>query len=72
MPTLADLTSQVQPLCHIALTLKLTDDNNVAQPKLSFQYKAVQDFYMCQAQEAQEVEFPLNSLSPDASPTTTL
>lgn len=48
---------------------KLTDGNNAAQPELAFQCKAVQDFHMHQAQEA---EFLLNASSPDAaSPITT-
>lgn len=50
----AGATGQARPSHNIAPTAKLTDDNNTARPELAFQRKAVQDFCMHQAAQAQE------------------
>ncbi|KAH9166216.1 hypothetical protein EDB89DRAFT_2063470 [Lactarius sanguifluus] len=48
----ADSTIKLWPLCRTALTSKLTDTNNAAQPELSFQHQAVLAFRtQAQAQE---------------------
>jgi hypothetical protein len=62
--------AQMRPICLTAPTAKLTDTNNLEQPGLSFQRKAVQDSRTRHAQDATSAsEQPVAIASPKTRPT---